>query len=149
MGLTLSRYSLVSREVSTSLIINLPGSENHAICIDELLNTCAQPELTKIIARKDIRFSNSPVEAVNKIIKRYLRHYKPNNEGTLNEVIDLAVVDYTEKRPHGSLKGLIPIEAYTSSHKHLNFKAEIQKAKTWGIEQNRKANCQNCSNQES
>jgi hypothetical protein len=32
---------------------------------------------SKIIAQKDISFSNSPIEAINKIIKKYLRFYKP------------------------------------------------------------------------
>jgi len=28
-----------------------------------------------VIAQRDIRFSNSPIEAINKIFKQYLRHY--------------------------------------------------------------------------
>jgi transposase InsO family protein len=129
-----------------STLVTDGGGENHAISIDELLKQNKIPAINKIIARKDISFSNSPVEAVNKIIKRYLRHYKPNDEDALLSVLELAVVDYTEKRPHGSLSGLIPIEAYTTPQKQLDFKAKKLKAKTLRIEQNRLANCQACTN---
>ena len=44
------------------------GSENNNIYVDELL-TKNPNTLTKLIAQKDISFSNSMVEAINKILK--------------------------------------------------------------------------------
>src|SRR5690554_1700389 len=62
----------------TTILVADGGSENHNMTIDELLRETTHPEISKIIAMKDISFSNSPVEAINKIIKRYLRIYMPD-----------------------------------------------------------------------
>jgi hypothetical protein len=104
------------------------GSENHAITITELLNTTERPCITKIIAKKDIQFSNSPIEAINKICKRFLRHYKPKTMEQLLEVINSFVIEYNTKRPHGTLKGLTPIEAY-QNFSTLNFSENIAQAR--------------------
>lgn len=48
-------------------------SENHNLTIEELLHETTHPDILKIIAMKSINFSNSPIEAISKIIKRYLR----------------------------------------------------------------------------
>ncbi|WMJ74869.1 hypothetical protein RCC89_17125 [Cytophagaceae bacterium ABcell3] len=61
------------------------GSENHAVTVSQLLETTPDPKITKVVALKDIAFSNSPVEAVNKVMKRYLRYYDPDSvTGFLN-----------------------------------------------------------------
>lgn len=120
------------------------GGENHALTIEELLRQTKRPEITKVIAQKDIVFSNSPVEAVNKIMKRYLRHYKPQNLETLKAVLAAAVKDYNEQRPHGSLEGLTPMEAYAQPAKAIDFAEEKQRARALRIEQNRIANCSGC-----
>jgi transposase InsO family protein len=104
------------------------GSENHAITITELLNATDSPSITKIIAKKDIQFSNSPIEAINKICKRFLRHYKPKTMEQLIEVINSFVIEYNTKRPHGTLKGLTPIEAY-QNFSTLNFSEAIAQAR--------------------
>jgi len=63
------------------------GSENHAGIITELIEQTNEPTFKKVIARKDVSFSNSPVEAINKIVKRYLRHFKPDNLQELEKII--------------------------------------------------------------
>jgi hypothetical protein len=125
------------------------GSENHSVIIDELLQHIPNPSITKIIALKDICFSNLPVEAVNKIIKRYLRHYKPYSFSELEKQITFPVFDYNQKRPHGSLAGLTPAEAYTTSLIPLSFSQEVLKAKAARIAQNRKVACVSCKKNES
>ena len=120
------------------------GKENHNTTIDELLAATDNPTITKIIAQKDISFSNAPIEAINKIIKVYLNHYKPNSLPLLIECIRLAVYNYSFVRPHGSLNGMIPMELYTNQHLNIDIKSYMMKAKTERIEQNRKHSCGVC-----
>lgn len=91
------------------------GSENHALTIEELLQQTERPEITKVIALRDIRFSNSPVEAVNRVMKRYLRHYRPGTEAALKKVLAKVVHDYNDLHPHGSIKGRTPSPLSKSS----------------------------------
>jgi len=66
----------------------------------------------KLIAGKDIRFSNSMVEAQNKIIKYYylFKHdFKDIHE--LRKLLDWIIPDYQYERPHHSQKGRTPYEA--------------------------------------
>ena len=121
------------------------GSENHSITVQELLDACENPEIHKIIARKDIAFSNSPIEAINKIMKRYLRSHKPDNLEALQLLLPKIISDYQHQRPHGSLKGLTPMEAYVQKFVNVDFKPQIQAAKATRIETNRKSNCSMCS----
>lgn len=93
-------------------IVSDGGSENKAKPIQELLENNKRPPLKHLIALKDIAYSNSPIEAVNKIYKRYLRSYKPTTYNEFVAVTELFVHDYNMVRPHGSLKGLTPFQAY-------------------------------------
>src|SRR5690554_911216 len=101
------------------------GSENHNMTIDNLLLETTHPEISKVIAMKDISFSNSPIEAINKIMKRYLRFHKPETIDQLIECLELIVNDYNEKRPHGSLLGLTPLDRKStrlnSSHVRISY----------------------------
>jgi putative transposase len=78
--------------------------------------------IDKLVAMKDIFKSNSMVESLNKIIKYdYLYPRNIHNEEELIKVMEKVVVpDYNDKRPHGSLFGLTPGEAY--GRKTVNFK---------------------------
>lgn len=120
------------------------GSENHAERVESLLRETNVPAITKVIARKDIRFSNSPVEAINKIVKRYLRHFKPTTFEALKECLIMIEKDYNQKRPHGSLAGLTPMEAYKEPVKTLDFSSQKRTAKAIRIAQNQKTTCNTC-----
>lgn len=87
---------------------------------------------------QDIRFSNSPVEAVNLTVKKYLRHHKPRSEPELKRVIQFVVQDYNSICPHVSLNGLMPMEAYTDSQKVLGFSRQKRNAKVLRLAQNQK-----------
>lgn len=121
------------------------GSENHAFLIEALLANTKNPSLSKIIARKDIAFSNSPIEAINKIVKRYLRHYKPGSFSALQKVLSAVVTDYSDRRPHGSLNGLVPMQVYVNPSRILDFSNEKKRAKTLRIKENQQINCEVCS----
>ncbi len=120
------------------------GSENHALTIEELIAATPHPKITKVIALKDIGFSNSPIEAINKIIKRYLRFYDPGNSELLRTCIVKAVEDYCTVRPHNSLKGLTPVEVYSQNFPNLDFSQQTRDAKASRIELNRKSACNKC-----
>jgi len=129
--------------ICTTLVAD-GGSENHAVIIDELLRETEHPLITKIIALKDISFSNSPIEAINKIVKRYLRILDPNTYEKLIACIEFIVQNYSYERPHGSIKGLTPFEAYTNPSSHLNFNNQFIEARKNRITLNQNSNCTKC-----
>lgn len=121
-------------------IVSDGGSENKAKSIQELLENNKRPPLKHLIALKDIAYSNSPIEAVNKIYKRYLRFYKPTIYNEFVAVTELFVHDYNMVRPHGSLKGLTPFQAYQNIEAP-DYKQDIQLARDKRIEFNIKNRC--------
>lgn len=78
-------------------------------------------------------------------MSRYLRHYQPRTLKALEQVTALFAHDYGSLRPHGSLKGLIPMEAYTRPGLAMDFRQRIREARASRIEENRKVNCAICS----
>jgi putative transposase len=131
-------------EQTCAVLVADGGSENHAVCVEELLRDTFPPYITKVIALKDIRFSNSPIEAINKIYKQYLRHYQPKTPAALLQVTEAFVHDYSTLRPHGSLKGLIPMEAYTRPELKLDFRQTLREARVQRIAENKQINCSLC-----
>jgi putative transposase len=89
------------------------GSENHAQNILLLLEKNHDVQITKLTAKKDVPYSNSPIEAINKIAKQYLRHYKPKTMIELIKVINFFVEDHNN-RQYRFLKGRTPNEMYIS-----------------------------------
>ena len=55
-------------------------------------------------------------------------------------VVASAVHDYTEVRPHGSLKGAIPLERYLNPG-FTPAPPDLKAARAQRIEENRKTNC--------
>ena len=47
-------------------------------------------------------------------------------------------------RPHGSLKGLIPMESYTKPDQALDLRQAIQQARAIRIAENKQVNCSFC-----
>ncbi|HET8735123.1 MAG TPA: hypothetical protein VFM69_00860, partial [Pricia sp.] len=130
-------------QIKTHLIVD-GGGENNALEIENFVETAKNPELIKWIAQKDIAYSNSPVEAVNKIFKRYLRHFQPQDFQSFQKCVDFFIGDYTKKRPHGSINGLTPFEAYTGNNPFPDLKMDFQQARQNRIAANRKAKCFVC-----
>ena len=128
----------------SSVLVADGGGENHAGCVQDLLRETVRPDITKVIALKDIQFSNSPIEAINKIYKRYLRYHQPKTLQALQHVTHLFVQDYAYRRPHGSLKGLIPMEAYTKPDQALNGQQALSQARAIRMAENKRVNCSPC-----
>jgi hypothetical protein len=102
------------------------------------------PELEKLVARKDVKFSNSAIESINKIIKRYLRKKLPNSLEALIPCLEEIIPDYNQVRPHGSLKGLTPHESYTNQDVKIQQKHCKMKARAMRINENKAINCGVC-----
>ncbi len=86
------------------------GSENNNSVVVEYINSPGI-SIKKIIAQQDIIFSNSMVEAVNKIVKyRSLFLQDIPDVHALQKHLEKFIPVYNDIRPHCSLKGLTPSE---------------------------------------
>jgi hypothetical protein len=104
-------------------------------------------KIRKLIALKDIRYSNSPIEAANKILKYQELHLiNIPNLTALIAALDKWIPVFNNERPNR--KGgylLTPYEIYngkTIDKNEINSRYLI--AKTERITQNRKAVCELC-----
>jgi hypothetical protein len=81
-----------------SFLVSDGGKENNNKQIDQFISKILEHRLTKIVALKDIQFSNSPVEAIHKIMKgRYIRNKRFETIEGLIRFLDVAVKDYNYK----------------------------------------------------
>jgi len=120
------------------------GSENKGAVSG--FASSSQYKINSVIAQIDAAFSNSVVEAVNKIFKS---NYWPRDfSGQMNkalEIISEMVHDYNDIRPHGSLNGLTPTEALMNENiESIVPIAQIRIAATTRISENLKSNCTDC-----
>ncbi len=131
------------QEKKTELIVD-GGTENNNKQVETLIE---KYPVDKLVALKDVLKSNAMVESVNKIIKyEYLYPRKIQNQEELEKTMRKVVIpDYNEKRPHGSLYGLTPLEAY--GRKTVDFKKIREKmveAHYKRVEYNRTHACLGC-----
>ena len=120
------------------------GSENKADVL-EYINQ-ADVNIRKIIALKDVRFSNSMVESFNSLIKyRYLYlHDIPDHNALIRHMTEFIPV-YNNDRPHINHKYLTPLESFSGLVPEKDkFKNELKKAHKKRIETNTKVSCPNC-----
>lgn len=75
---------------------------HHNLIIEDFLSNLEMPEIIKLLALKNVKFSNSAIEAVNKIIKWYLRIKLPDTLEKLIECLEEVIQNYNSIRPHGS-----------------------------------------------
>jgi len=103
-------------------------------------------KLKRLVAQKDIHFSNSMIEAVNKRIKYdfLFRQQLPDLDST-RRFLETAVKQYNN-RPHSALFGLTPKEVFYGAppDKQL-FKPQIELAKALRKAENKALNCDNCA----
>lgn len=120
------------------------GSENKGVLAEFIASSSLNIRLIK--AQIDVSFSNSMVEAINKIFKTY---YWPRDFFGFIElarkIIAEMVNDYTFVRPHGSLKGLTPAEALTTNNPEAIVPLDqIRVAAKQRIAENLNSNCNDC-----
>ena len=119
------------------------GVENNNNTVDDYISS-EEVSVQKLIAGKDIRFSNSMVEAQNKIIKyHYLFKHDFKDIHELRKLLDWIIPDYQYERPHHSLKGLSPYEALIGTSLPTGqWQQQIQNAKQMRLQQNAKEPCE-------
>lgn len=110
------------------------GSENKAE-VDDFIKTS---RINKVVAQKDVIFSNSMIEAVNKRIKYdFLFPAELQNFAQTVKQLEIAVDEYNGK-PYSPLHGLTPNEVFDGNIPDKKmFKNEIAPAKTRRITENK------------
>jgi putative transposase len=127
-----------------SLIVD-GGSENNNFHINELLSENNEA-IKRLIAQKDISFSNSMIEAINKIIKNnYLHLMNITSEKQLRQKLAYAIHDYNTIRPHFSLDGRTPLEVLSGIQiDRKTLARQVSQARAARIAHNRNINCKTC-----
>ena len=121
------------------------GVENVNNTVQEFLNTTNQ-DIKHLIAQKDIPFSNSRIEAFNKIIKH--QFLLPRNLENRNQLINALAEDvptYNTIRPQLSLQGNTPEETFSGKPLDINlYKTHFDSQKSLRINQNQQNRCKGC-----
>lgn len=122
------------------------GSENNNNTVDEFIDSVTDTEISKIRALKDVCFSNSQAEAVNRIIKTaYLNHKEILGTAQLVETLSEVIHDYCYLRPHGSIDGLIPFNRYIGKTVDTTIiKQQLAAARAERIHKNKHLTCNKC-----
>jgi putative transposase len=132
----------VRRKKRTGLIVD-GGSENNNKIIGSFME---KYPVKKLVALKDILKSNSMVESLNRTLKyNYLFPKHIYDQDQLIKTLHKDITDYNDKRPHGSLFGLTPLEAY--GKKKVNFKQireNMIQAHDERVHYNRTHSCYGC-----
>jgi putative transposase len=102
--------------------------------------------ISPMIALKDIPFSNSVIEAQNRLFKyEYLFRQGYDNYNELVTIFTDDVADYNDIRPHISLNGYTPLEVQMGESGLLKiWKERIKNAGKMRIIANRKELCEKC-----
>ena len=129
-----------------SFLVADGSKENHNKYIDAFIAKLSKHKITKIRALKDIRFSNSPVEAVHRTIKgRYLRNRKFESIKALDNYLKWVVEDYNEVRPHYKHRPRTPYEVYFDIPLDFDVRERVKKAIKQRVKNNKCADCKQCT----
>jgi putative transposase len=138
--------STAQQKESETLLICDGGPENNNKHVDGFLEQTIIP-VRKLIAQKDIKFSNSLVEAFNKTLKyRHLFQHDITDFESLNKHLDKFIPEYNNIRPHCAHKYLTPAQAYFGQAVDLKkIKKQYEKARKNRLLENKKVICPVCS----
>lgn len=122
------------------------GTENINATVKDFLNSTNQ-EIKHLIAQKDIPFSNSKIEAFNKIIKhQFLLPRNLENRKQLTTALSQDVLTYNAIRPQFSLQGNTPEETYFGKPITINnYKTHFVDQKAQRITVNQQNKCKTCN----
>lgn len=138
--------SLIQENLNVKLIVD-GGSENNNSIMDRFIEN-SKINIHKLIALRDIHFSNSLVEAHFSLIKyNYLYRMKINSLHDLDKALEFIEHDFNTIRPHGSLNGATPDEAYATGKlmPKNQFSSQTKRAKEIRILENKNNLCIKCS----
>lgn len=121
------------------------GSENVNSTVTNFINS-ADKHIKHIVAQRDVVFSNSMIEATNKIIKhQFLFPLVIENKGQLLKVLKATKLTYNTIRPQMSLRGNTPQETYNGlTIDFYTYNKGFKEQKTLRIFQNKKSTCAGC-----
>lgn len=121
------------------------GTENINQTVSGFIEMSDIP-IDHVIAQKDVVFSDSMIEALNKVIKhQFLFHKEINSKEELKKCLKQAVNSYNTVRPQMSLGGNTPIETFEGTPISLNqYTNGLDKQKAVRILENRKNACNLC-----
>jgi len=129
-----------------SYLVTDGGKENHNQYIDAFIAKLSKHKITKIRALKDIRFSNSPVEAVHRTIKgRYLKNRKFESMAALRNYLKWVVEDYNELRPHYKHQPRTPYEVYFEIPLNFDVRKRVKQAIKTRVKNNKCSKCVQCT----
>jgi len=108
---SLIQKACIEYKPSTLQFLTDGGSENVNSIVSEFINSSDIP-IQHIIAQKDVVFSNSMVEALNKVIKhQFLHHKEINDENQLISVMIDTCLLYTSPSPRDRTRSRMPSSA--------------------------------------
>ena len=122
------------------------GSENVNSSVSNFLTS--QPFQTKhMIAQKDVVFSNSMIEALNKVIKQqFLYPLQILTRTSLEKILAEVVSVYNYERPQIHLQGNTPFETYNGTPIDFGrYTMDFFKQKQLRILENQKSKCKVCT----
>jgi len=121
------------------------GSENINTTVSNFIDTNQIP-IKHMIAQKDVVFSNSMIEAINKIIKHQFLYPKEiEDKKQLGNILDETIIIYNSIRPQMSLDGNTPTETFNGKVVGFSvYSKNFPSQKTIRIQQNKKTNCTKC-----
>lgn len=104
-------------------------------------------DIKHLIAQKDIPFSNSKIEAFNKIIKhQFLIPQNLANREQLDVALGIDVHTYNTIRPQLSLQGNTPVETFNGKTLDLKiYKSHFEVQKTERTTVNQQNRCKGCN----
>jgi len=119
------------------------GIENKGFVCSAIENN--EIKMKRLVAQKDIHFSNSMIEAVNKRIKYdFLFRTELIDFEHTERFLKTAVEQYNN-RPHSALFGLTPKEVFYGAIPDKNlFKEQKNQAKLLRKVENKTLSCPNC-----
>lgn len=140
----IEKAGLLPEQTDTTQLIVDGGTENNNKTVERFID---KYPVDKVVALQDIEKSNSMVEALNRLLKySYLFTRNLMNQTELTNAMHKYVIpDYNNRRPHGSLHGLTPQEAY--GQVQVDFKGiriKMERAHLDRINYNQTHSCLSC-----
>ncbi|MDI1307691.1 MAG: hypothetical protein PSX42_22985 [bacterium] len=119
--------------------------ENVDTTVRDFLDTTNQ-DIKHLIAQKDIPFSNSKIEAFNKIIKhQFLLPQNLTNRKQLETASVADLLTYNRIRPQLSLQGYTSRNFFRKTHSFKSYKPHFSEHKILRISTNQQNRCNGCN----
>ena len=121
------------------------GPENYNSVVDAFVKS-KTISLKRLLAGTDILYSNSMVEAVNRVVKyQFLFHRDIASFNTLDRYLQECIPDFNTKRPHYGLHGNTPEQVLNGNYLDWErLSSQMKAARVRRMEENRKSSCEIC-----